>query len=156
MLRSTAFTEVQKHWADSKCSVTRAADFLLETDEILQRSSKTKELHPADLNLNFAVRPFCSRSRGGNELQYFWTLWSRARFPELGNLPSAFSPACRWLCWSSTAQSLRPRSRSIRRGVTECSTQSHRLPFYRSWNSSRSARKHSDTHTKHGWKRAGR
>lgn len=55
------------------------------------------------------------------------------------DVPSAFSPACRWRCWSSRAQSPRPRSRSTRLGATGCSTQSLRLPSYRSWSSSRSA-----------------
>lgn len=63
------------------------------------------------------------------------------RLLKLSNVPSAFAPACRWRCWSSRAQSLHPRSRSTRREETECSTQSHLLPFYRSWNSSRSAQR---------------
>lgn len=86
----------------------------------------------------FAVGSCCGEAEEGMCCDIF------GRFVWSGSVPWAFSPACRWRCWSSRAQSLRPRSRSTRRGATACSTQSHRLPSYRSWNSSRSARR--ETH----------
>ena len=107
--------------------------------------------HPAfNTWIKTSQENFLYPSRWANRLWCLRTLWC-------SHLPSVFSPVCPSLCWSSRAQSPLPRSRSTRRGATGCSTQSHLLPSYRSWSSSRSAQwTHTHTHTQQGCERAGR